>query len=326
MGRVHHQGVIISIFILLVASPMANFFGSPESVKVIYLIAAVPFIKGFANPAIIGFQKDLQFNKEFYLRFILYFVEAVIAILFAYQLKSATAFVYGMLAAAILEIILSFVFIKARPRFILNMKKLRHIIDRGKWITVSGILNYSYKQGDDIIVGRLLNTYSLGIYQVAYKISTLPLNEVAEVFHKVVFPVFVQIKGDKSRLRKAYFKTLFIVALLTIPFGLAVYNLAEFLVLLMLGADWIEAVPVVKILAIYGIIRAVTSMSSPLFLSVKKQEYNSYVLFLAVIVMFASIIPLINLYGILGAGIAALIGWLAATPIIVVLTYRILYE
>ena len=44
----------------------------------------------------------------------------------------------------------------------------------GKWIAGSNFLQFVYSQGDDLLVGRMLGTTSLGLYQLAYRISNLP--------------------------------------------------------------------------------------------------------------------------------------------------------
>lgn len=75
------RGCLISLLLILSAPFISDFFNSPESYPVIILIAFVPFIRGFINPAIINIQKEIQFQKELYIRFTLFVIDAAIAIL-----------------------------------------------------------------------------------------------------------------------------------------------------------------------------------------------------------------------------------------------------
>lgn len=310
------RGAIISLSLLILAVPVSNFFSSENSRSLLYLISIVPLLRGFINPSIVKFQKQLEFNKEFYFRFVIFVFDALIAIYLAFVLKSATSIVWGMVAGVILEVILSWLLVSPRPRFTLNIEKVKRVLNRGKWITLSGIFNYLFQNIDDIVVGKILNPYSLGLYQMAYKISTLPITEVGEVFHKVTFPVYVRIGGDRERLKKAFSKVTLVVSLFVIPFGLLLLMFPRQLILIFLGEKWLEVTSVLRILAFYGVIRAMISNVSPLFLAVKKQENITIYLFVGILGLGITIIPMVKRFGILGAGFSSLIGWFFALPVI----------
>ena len=159
-----------------------------------------------------------------------------------------------------------------------------------------------------------MNTTSLGLYDAAYKISSLPISEVADVFGRVVFPVFSKISGDITRLKKAFVQTFLSVLVLTIPFGLVFYFFPREIIVIVLGSNWLEAAPVLRVLSVLGIIRGLMGPVSALFLSLKKQEYVTYVTLAGVIGLMVTIIPLVKMYGIYGAGIAAMIGAFASWP------------
>ena len=75
------RGCLIFLILAITAPFIANFFNSPESQKIILLIAFVPLIRGFINPSIINIQKEIQFQKEFYLRSILFFTDSLSSVL-----------------------------------------------------------------------------------------------------------------------------------------------------------------------------------------------------------------------------------------------------
>lgn len=319
------RGALISFIIILTAPIIASFFDSPDSLQILLFVGVVPFLRGFINPAIVKFQKELQFNKEFILRFSVFAFDAVVAIILAYLTRSAASLVWGLAAGVLLEILVSFLFIKPRPRFAFELAKIKKVVGRGKWVTAAGIFNYLFHQGDDVVVGKLLNTASLGLYQMAYKISTLPITEVADVFGRVTFPVYVKISTNRQRLKKAFLKTTLGISALVIPFGVLLFLFSKEVVLIILGEKWLEAVPVLKVLSVFGVVRAISGSSSALFLAIKKQEYVTILTFVSILGLAASIIPLVQKYGIVGAGISAIIGSLLALPVIIYLLIRVFY-
>jgi len=317
------RGIVLSITILIASPFIAGFFNSPQSLLIIQMIAIVPFIRGFINPAIITYQKELQFGNEFWLRFSLFFVNSLVAILAAFIFRNAASFVFGLLADAALEVVLSFVLIKLRPRLNFEFEKVKEIFHKGKWVMLLGIFSYFAKEGDSIAVGKILGTASLGFYNVAYKFSTLPLSEITDVVNRVVFPVYTKFSNDKKRLLQAFLKTSIVNHFASLTFGVALFVFAREFILLFLGDKWISIIPVIKILAVYGILRAIFGSFSPLFLSVGRQDYVAVMTFVRVLGLAITVVPFIMAYGIVGAGYSAIVSILVEIPVILFFTHKI---
>lgn len=317
------RGILISLFIILSAPLVVSFFNSSEAYSLILLISLVPFLRGFINPAIVKFQKELAFGKEFLIRFSVFSFDCLVGIIFAILTQQASSLVFGLIAGVLLEIVLSFIFIRPVPKFAFDVYQVKRIIGRGKWMTAAGVFNYLFHHLDDIVVGRLLNPYFLGLYQMAYKISTLPLTEVTDVFGKVTFPIYVKIAGDPQRIKKAFIKTTLTISLLTIPFGLILFLFSKEITLLALGEKWINAASAVQVLAIFGVVRAISGSSSALFLAVKRQEFVTGLTLISLLGLAVCVVPLVMRLGIVGAGFSALIGSLAATPLIFYYLFRV---
>lgn len=318
------RGIFISLFLFLVTPLIAIFFKSPESRNILYLICLVPLVRGFINPAIVRFQKDLHFGKEFVSQFSIFTFDTLVAVWFAFVTRSAISLVFGLLAGAALELFISFVFISPKPKIRFEPAKVKKVVGRGKWLTLSGIFNYLFENVDDAAVGRLLNTSSLGLYQVAYKVSTLPITEIANVVIKVTLPIYVRISGDLDRLKRAFLKTLVVVTLITLPIGAILLIFTEPMVLLAFGEKWVGIIPIIKVLSFFGVVRAISATSYPLFLALKKQEYITVITLIGILGLVIPLIPLINALGTLGGAISALIGAIVMIPAVSWYTFKVL--
>ena len=310
------RGTLIAILILLITPLIINFFHIPEARNVLLLMSIVPFLRGFINPSIVKFQRELQFKKEFWFKFPIYLIESAVLIVLAIVTRSAVSFVWGMIAGVFFEIVLSFLFTAPRPKLSFDKIKMKKIINRGKWVTAFGVFDYLFQNTDDLVVGKILSKSSLGIYQVAYKISSLPITEIAHVFSRVTFPVYRKISEDKDRLKRALLKTTLGVSALVIPFGTIIFIFAEQIVYILLGPNWTTAVPVLRILSLYGIIRGIFYPMLSVFLALQKQRYVSVVTLTGFLGLGISIIPLVNRFGIIGAGVSTVIGSLLTVPVV----------
>lgn len=317
------RGIIISLLLVILSPVIASFFNTPEALPILLFISIVPFIKGFINPACVKFQKELQFNAEFWYRTAIFFVDSVIAIVIAYFTHSVYSLVWGLLAGAMIEVLLSFLLFRPTPRLHIENNYFMELFHKGKWVTLSGIFGYFTDNGDNVVVGKLLGASNLGLYQLAYKISILPISEVSDVVSRVIFPVYTKIAEDKRRLWRAFVKTNIFAFSASFTLGMIIFFFPAQIVLIFLGDKWLAAVPVLQVLSIYGVLRTIAGPSSSLFLAVGKQQYVTGMILVRLLALGVTIFPLISLYGLVGAAYAAIISVLIETPVVVYFVYRV---
>ncbi len=309
------RGFLISLLVFTSAGIVSAFFNSPESKNLLHIAAIIPLIRGLINPSVVKFQKELQFNKEFLYRISVFAVESVVSVVGVIVSKSIYGMIWGLLAGAVFEVAYTFIAARPWPKFEFNIDRTKRVIDRGKWVTLYGIFDYLYTQSDNIIVGRILGVAPLGIYQNAYKISTAPLTEVGNVFYTVTFPVFSKISGEANRLKSAFLKNTLVNFALMTAAGVFIYIFAGPIVNILFGKGWETAVPVVKLLSVLGVVRGVASSTGSLLVAKEKQKYTAVVTIVSTLGLWVSIIPLTHAYGIIGAGLSAIIGTLISLPL-----------
>lgn len=317
------RGFIISIVIFLLSSFIANFFNAPASRNLLFLISVVPLLRGFINPSVVKFQKDLRFSTEFFYRSSTFFVETLFSIFLVIITKSVAGLVWGMILGVLFEIIFSYLYARPIPKFSFNPILFKEVIGFGKWITASTIFNYFYQHGDDMAVGRLLGARNLGIYDMAYRISLVPITDIADVVFRVTFPVYVKISTDLKRLKRAFFRSLAFVVLLILPIGLVLFLFPREIIIFTLGDKWLEAAPVLRILAIFGVVRAISVFSGSIFLSLEKQKIVSLISLVGLVGLGVTIVPFVLNWGIMGAALSALVGTALTLPVVFFYLYKI---
>ncbi len=309
------RGVIISALILVSTPLVVAFFKSPSTYQLLILVAFVPLIRGFINPSVVKFQKELVFNKDFFYKSAIYLTEFVFSLSLAIITRSPVALIIGLLISAVVEVIMSFLLVGPRPRFAFDKKQARTILHRGKWVTGFGIFDYFFTQGDNIAVGRILGEASLGVYDIAYTISMTPITEIVGVFYQVTFPVYVKIIKDKGRLLRAFWRTFSVSSILVIGLSLGIFVFAKQIVYTFLNPTWVDAIPAIQMLSFVGMVRGLTMSVNSLFMALQKQRYVTVITFVNMLGLFVTIIPLVSRYGLVGAAVSALAGTIIAIPV-----------
>lgn len=309
------RGLIIAAIVAIASFPVSHFFNNPASQSLVLLMAIVPLIRGFINPAEAKFQKHLRFNQEFYFRTAIMLADAAVALTIAFIYKTPISLIVGLIAGALTECAISLIFIHPKPHFHADKKQAKEIIGSGKWITGAGIASYFASKGVDISIGKLLSTGSLGMYQMGYKFSVLFVDEMVEMINRVAFPVYARIGGDRTRLRAAFLKTYIGFASIVGIFMLIVALFAKPIVDLLLGPSWSEATRYLQLLCLVGFGIALATPTNPLFLAVKKQRYLTHVVLVQLIVFAVCIIPIIAAPSLEKIILASFISLVASIPL-----------
>ena len=318
------RGVLISLLIFLLAPWVSSFFHEPSAITALQIFALVPLVRGFINPSSVFFQKELFFSREFFYRSAIAIFEAAAMVSFGLIFRTASSLAIAILCSALFEAILSHLVFKPGPKFSFITTRAENILRRGKWLNGFGIFAYIFSNADNIMVGRLLGSAPLGVYQYSYNVSAVPLWDLTDSFHKVIFPSLVHLSAPNPEFRRLFIKSTIIQFLISLSIGLLMILLARPLVLVLFGSEWLEAVPLVKLLSLLGIIRGLANSFNSLFLAAGKVQYPALVAGVNAICMLVLLYPLINSLGSPGAAYSAIIGSIVSLPLSIIFAFKIL--
>ncbi len=268
------RGFVIALTAFLIAPYLAVFFGEPKAEPLIRVIGVSPLVLGLQNPAVMYFQKNLNFHREFIYQVGGRLVDLVVAVVIAFVFRSVWALVAGIVAMNAIKLIISYRIHKFRPNIEFNLGYGREMFGFGKWMFASAILVFLYRQGDDAFVGWFFTATSLGFYQIAYRFSNAPATEVTHVISRVAFPAFSKVQNDKERLREGYFRVIQLSTTIGFPMAAGIAAVTPQFVQVVLGNQWGPMVPLMQVLAIAGGLRAFAANSGAVFKAVGRPDYD----------------------------------------------------
>ena len=306
-------GVIKCALLLALSVPAAAFYGEPRITAVMQVLALCTLLQGFDNIGVVAFQKDLELHKEF--RFGLYRKLAgfVVTIALAIALQSYWALLGGMLTLRVTSLALSYGLHPYRPRFSLGAAS--ELFNFSKWLLLNNILIFANNRGADFVIGRLSGARALGIYSVAYEIANLPTTELVWPISRAVFPGYSRLAGNPAELAQTFLQVIGLVALLTVPAGALIGLVAEPFVLLLLGPKWLDAVPLIQVLAMFGIVRSLHGPTGSIYVALGKPIVVAALQSVQLALALSLMVVLVPRLGAVGAAWAILAG--AATAMVV---------
>jgi O-antigen/teichoic acid export membrane protein len=226
--------------------------------------------RSFTSIGVVQFRKDLQFDRQFVWQFTGRLADFAVAVAAAFVLRNALALVVAFVAGDVAKLVASYMLHPYRPRFAIDWAKARELFGFGKWLLGLGIVAFLLAQGDNALVGRMVGTTLLGLYQLARRVSYVPTSEIAHVISAVTFPAYSKIQDDRSKLKEAYLMVLEVTCLAALPLAGLILALAPDITGLFFGAKWLPAVPAMRLLAVWGALSAIAATADPALIAVGK--------------------------------------------------------
>jgi lipopolysaccharide exporter len=303
----------IAVSMLILAIPAGSFYHEPRVVPVICVLALGAFLQGLENIGVVEFRKRMQFDREF--RFLLgkKLIAFAATVPLAIMLRSYWALVAGMVIGRFGGVALSYVLQPFRPR--LSLSGIGDLMHVSKWLVLQNMVIFLRDRSSDFIIGRASGSHALGVFSVSAEISNMPATELVAPVNRATLPAYVQLARDLTALGREYLSVMSMIALLAVPAVVGFAVCAPFLVLLVLGPQWIEAARLLQILAFFSITQVMQSNAYAAFLAIGKQRMFVQINGIQVAAQVVLLLTLTPLYGIKGAAWAFVAAAMLALPV-----------
>lgn len=294
------------LFVLLYSlSPLISTFYGEDVLNVGIKVLAIVFIfDGFSNTYMVLYRKNIDFKKIALLNLITDFLGIAVVIILAYYLRNIWALLFGVLFSSFIKMLLSYWIAEKNPKVSFNKKLAWEMFHYSKYLTGAGVLVFLITRLDDGLVGKLLGMKELGFYINAYFFASLPSTHINAILAPLIFPTYSYYSQDQEKLNQLFLRVLKVISIITIPAAFGILALSDEIASVLLGEIWLPMVPALKILVFFGLFRAVSACTGPLFNAMGKPRVIFWMLFWKLIIMAAIIYPLTTQYGIVGTSIA----------------------
>ena len=239
-----------ALVVAALAVPAATFFDEPRLTSVILLLAAATALEGFSNIGTVAFRRSMAFEKEFRLQILPRLAGVIVGVTCAVILQNHWALVAGVLVQRVLRVGFSYAMHPFRPSF--SLQEWRSIAAFSVWAWAIMVALQIRERSESIIIGRLLGTTYVGIYDTGKEIALLPTSELVHPACHAAYSAFAQSRNDGDHPGDACLRVMGLLTLVSLPAGFGLSLIAAPLVRLAFGPQWLEAIPVIQALGIAG--------------------------------------------------------------------------
>ena len=316
-------GMLCAALLAALAHFVAVFYREPRLEAVVYTLAVGCFAAGFANIGLVIFRREMRFDREFKYMLGKRLAPVLVTIPIAIWQQSYWALAIGQLTGTLASVLLSYYVSDYRPRFSLKAKS--ELFHASKWLFINNMLQFLNGRAAEFVIGKFAGVAGLGVYTISSEISTLPTTELVAPINRAAFPGYSRLAHDIDQLRNSFLGVISAIALFALPAGIGIVAVADLMVPAVLGWKWLSAIPLIQVLAVYGVLTALQTNIGYVYLAVGRPRLITAVAGVQFVVLLALLLPATWYWGATGAAWSFLITAICMVPVNQVLIARQLH-
>ncbi len=154
-----------------------------------------------------------------------------------------------------------------RPGLRISRSHLREMLGFGMAMTGSNLLRVLTDRLDRLMIGHLMGATALGFYVVGFRALRMVIELVSTPINSISLPVFARLQGNLARMRAGVDRAAALNGLIALPAATGLMVVAPNLVPLASGEQWMASVPIMQILAVFGVCQAIYAVNAPILVA-----------------------------------------------------------
>ncbi len=240
---------VILCLILFFCSPLiANFFERPLLTALLKVMSCIVIVNAFAIIQRTLLVKRIDFKTQTKISVISSVTSGVIGIGMAMKGLGVWSLVGQQISRQFLNTIFLWVYAKWYPKLQFSVESFKELFGFGWKLLVSGLIDTIWREIYQVVIGKCYSPATLGQYTRAHQFGSICSSNLNTIIQRVSYPVLSSIQDDKVRLKAGYKRIIRISMLLSFTLTLGMGACAKSMILVLIGDQWLPAVPFLQIL------------------------------------------------------------------------------
>ena len=249
------------------SDPLARFYGEAE-VAPLFAVMSVSFLVtalGTTQQALLV--RDMRFRRLELRQIAATVAGAAVGIAVALWGFGAWAIVAQLLVEATVSTVLLWYLAEWWPSLTFSFASLRRLGGFAGNVFGENLLYQAGRNVGSLLIGRFLGASALGMYALATNIVLVPFSRIAGPLQQVFFPAFSRMGDDLPRMADTWIRATRLVGVISIPALVGLVVVAPDFVDVVLGPKWVDATPIIQILALVGLIQSLQTLCGEVLLA-----------------------------------------------------------
>ncbi len=267
---------LLTLAIYLSAPAIADFYERDEITNLIRLVSISFFISGFNIVQHTILRIELDFKNITFRDLTSKVIAGIIAIIFAYSGYGVYALVIQLILSEVIKTVLLWKITSWYPKFEFSWAEIQKLFGFSAYVLAGRVVNKVFEELDALLVGKIFSPAVLGFYTRSLSFNNLIIKNSSRSITQVFFPVLSKVKDDPSQFNRIFYKTVSLIASISILITGIFYLTSEELIVGLFGEKWFPSVFIFQVLVIKGFAYPISSMIVNAFWAKGKSKQNFY--------------------------------------------------
>lgn len=231
------------LVLYILAPYIAVFYRQPELIN----IARVLFLVIFFNSLMVVFRAQLTIKMDFKSQTLAATygtaISAIVAIYAAINGYGYWSVVIMLLSKTFIVLISLFFYSKWLPQLVFSKESFLSLFKFGSYLMFASILSTLTNNLSVILIGRFFNASNVGYFAQATNMSNSASQIITSTLQGVTYPLMTSLKHERDKLTTIYQQLIKITMCISFPLLIGLAAVSKEVVLLLLGPEWKEVIP-----------------------------------------------------------------------------------
>jgi O-antigen/teichoic acid export membrane protein len=242
--------LVLAGLLVAMSGEISVYYQEPGLRRVLYVAAGNFVLTPFVATIMALLRRDMAFDRIARINLITAFAYCVIVNGLAALGFSYMSLAWGALLSTCVSTVTAIIYRPEWRIFLPTMREWRPVISFGGISTSTSLLNVILWTLPQLVLGRVLGLDAVGVYNRAALLCSLFDRLITDGLNPVTLPAFAARARSGEELKTPYLIAIEYMTALYWPFLVCLALLADPVVHLVLGAQWHEVAPLLRIMAV----------------------------------------------------------------------------
>ena len=308
-------GLLLALLTLALAPLLESFYGQAEVGAITRILALYFLIGGFGVVPDALLLARLAFRRRFWAAVGDPLARYGLALALALAGYGVWSLVIGQVVGIACAVLLLLPLAGWRPHWCWRPDLARRLLGFGTQLSAVSLISAVTLNLDYVLVGRFLGAASVGVYTLAFRLPDNLVGAVGHVFSALLLPAYMQVADDRPRFQEAFLNAFRTLVLLLAPAAVGLALLAESVIMTLFGPRWVEAIPILQLLALWAFVNGILFSAGNVFIAAGRPGPRIAVELVLAIVLIPSLIVAaqISLIAVAAAHVVAILVYALVT-------------
>lgn len=212
-------GFFLSIGLYFSSDFIANFYSSPELVKINQTLSPIIFLGSFSVIFQVDCRKNMNFKRLANISILSNLASGVIGIIMALRGHGVWSIVAQQVTQRVAYSILHALLSKYKPKFQFDIENIKPLWEFSSKKIITEMIRAIVLRLDQILIGRLFSPATLGFYSRSKALNDLVVNNASGSLTSVLFSYLSTQQDNKTEFKSSFLKSMRLAGLISIVLG-----------------------------------------------------------------------------------------------------------